>query len=341
MGAVIQGVTRLGEPRGTAVASPSAEAIGSAAAAQASGENFPVALRLLPGRYRRRLEAVYGFARAVDDMGDEAPPDERAQLLDELEADLGRLYQFQDPALREAPAQASPAQASPAQASPAQASPAQDGTPDAGPPGDGPRIGVVRALAAMVGECGVPQQVFADLIRANRQDQVVTRYPAFSDLAGYCELSANPVGRIVLYVFGAATPERMILSDRVCTALQLAEHWQDVAEDYRAGRIYLPAEDMERFGCAESDLAALSAGPQVRALMAFEVERAGRLLDEGAPLVGNLRGSARVAVAGYVAGGRAALAAITAAGHDVLRATHKPRRGRLAREMLRAYAAGR
>jgi squalene synthase HpnC len=331
MGAVIQGVPRLDEPRGTAVASPSAEAIGSAAAAQASGENFPVALRLLPGRYRRRLEAVYGFARAVDDMGDEAPPDERSQLLDELEADLGRLYQFQDPALREAPAQASPDLASPA----------WGGPPAAGPPGDGPRIGVVRALATVVGECGVPQQVFADLIRANRQDQVVTRYPAFSDLAGYCELSANPVGRIVLYVFGAATPERMILSDRVCTALQLAEHWQDVAEDYQAGRIYLPAEDMERFGCAESDLAAPSAGPHLRALMAFEVERAGRLLDEGAPLVGNLHGSARVAVAGYVAGGRAALAAITAAGHDVLRATHKPRRGRLAREMLRAYAAGR
>jgi len=331
MGAVSQGVTRLGEPRGTAVASPSAEAIGSAAAAQASGENFPVALRLLPARYRRRLEAVYGFARAVDDMGDEAPPDERAQLLDELEADLGRLYQFQDPALREAPAQDGRAQDSTA----------QDGTPAVGPPGDEPRIGVVRALATVVGECGVPQQVFADLIRANRQDQVVTRYPAFSDLAGYCELSANPVGRIVLYVFGAATPERMILSDRVCTALQLAEHWQDVAEDYRAGRIYLPAEDMERFGCAETDLAAPSAGPHLRALMAFEVERAGRLLDEGAPLVGNLRGSARVAVAGYVAGGRAALAAITAAGHDVLRATHKPRRGRLAREMLRAYAAGR
>jgi squalene synthase HpnC len=336
----------LGEPRGTAVASPSAEAIGSAAAAQASGENFPVALRLLPARYRRRLEAVYGFARAVDDMGDEAPPDERAQLLDELEADLGRLYQFQDPALREAPAQYGTAQDSTAQDSTAQDGTAQDGTaqdgtPAVGPPGDEPRIGVVRALATVVGECGVPQQVFADLIRANRQDQVVTRYPAFSDLAGYCELSANPVGRIVLYIFGAATPERMILSDRVCTALQLAEHWQDVAEDYRAGRIYLPAEDMERFGCAESDLAALSAGPQVRALMAFEVERAGRLLDEGAPLVGNLRGSARVAVAGYVAGGRAALAAITAAGHDVLRATHKPRRGRLAREMLRAYAAGR
>ncbi|HEX9357018.1 MAG TPA: squalene synthase HpnC [Streptosporangiaceae bacterium] len=311
----------MGEPRGTAVVSPSAEAIGSAAAAQASGENFPVALRMLPGRYRRRLEAVYGFARAVDDMGDEAPPGERGRLLDALEADLGRLYQFQDPALRESPGQAGPAMDAPAAAA--------------------PQIGVVRALATVAGECAIPQEAFVDLIRANRQDQVVSRYPAFSDLADYCRLSANPVGRIVLHVFGAATPERMILSDRVCTALQLAEHWQDVAEDFRAGRIYLPAEDMERFGVAESDLAALSAGPQLRALMAFEVERARQLLDEGAPLVGNLRGYARVAVAGYVAGGRAALAAIAGAGHDVLRATHKPRRGRLAAEMLRAYAAGR
>lgn len=316
----------MGEPRGATVAFPSAEAIGSAAAAQASGENFPVALRLLPGRYRRRLEAVYGFARAVDDMGDEAPPGERARLLDALEADLGRLYQFQDPALREEPA-GDPVLA------PASVPP--------GPAQAGPQIGVVRALAPVVGVCAIPQQAFADLIKANRQDQVVSRYPRFSDLVGYCRLSANPVGRIVLHVFGAATPERMVLSDRVCTALQLAEHWQDVAEDFRAGRIYLPAEDLERFGVAESDLAAATAGPQLRALMAFEVERARQLLDEGAPLVGNLRGSARVAVAGYVAGGRAALAAITNAGYDVLCATHKPRRGRLAREMLRAYAAGR
>ncbi len=331
IGAVSQGVTRLGEPRGTAVVFPAADAIGSAAAAQASGENFPVALRLLPGRYRRRLEAGYGFARAVDDMGDEAPPGERARLLDVLEADLGRLYHFQDPALREGPAQDAP---------PPDAM-AHDAVTQDVLTQTGPQIGVVRALATVVGECAIPQQVFGDLIRANRQDQVVSRYPAFSDLVDYCRLSANPVGRIVLHVFGVATPERMILSDRVCTALQLAEHWQDVAEDFQAGGIYLPAEDMERFGCAEGDLAVPSAGPQLRALMAFEVERARQLLDEGAPLVGNLHGSARVAVAGYVAGGRAALAAISAAGHDVLRATHKPRRGRLAREMLRAYAAGR
>ncbi len=238
------------------------------------------------------------------------PPCERIRLLDALEADLGRLYLFQDPALREGPApRKDPAlRAAPApREEPALGGPAHHPVTQAGP-----QIGVVRALATVAGDCAIPQQAFADLIRANRQDQVVSRYPAFSDLVDYCRLSANPVGRIVLHVFGVATPERMILSDRVCTALQLAEHWQDVAEDFRAGRIYLPAEDMERFGCAESDLAAPSAGPQLRALMAFEVERARQLLDEGAPLVGNLHGSARVAVAGYVAGGRAALAAISA-----------------------------
>jgi len=301
-----------------AAACPSAEAIGAAAADQASGENFPVALRLLPARYRQRLAAVYGFARAVDDMGDEAPPGDRLRLLDELEADLGRLYQFQDVSLRTSAA--------------------------TGPVGTGsgqPRIGVIRALAPAVAECAIPQQPFTDLIQANRQDQVVTRYRTFSELAGYCELSANPVGRIVLHVFGAATPDRIALSDRVCTALQLAEHWQDVAEDFRAGRIYLPAEDMDRFGCQEADLAAGRAGPQLTELLAFEVRRACALLDEGAPLVGNLRGAARVAVAGYVAGGRAALAAIDAAGYDVLRATPRPRRSRIAREALRTYAAGR
>ena len=317
-----QGVIRLDEGRGPGAdyLAAEAEAIGSAAAQQASGENFPVALRLLPARYRRHLQAVYGFARAVDDMGDEAPPEDRLRLLDELEADLGLLYR--------GPGAPAPSPA---------AAPRRPGRPGRG----SPRIGVVRALAPVVTECDVPQQPFADLIQANRQDQVVTRYATAADLFGYCELSANPVGRIVLHVFGAFTPQRAILSDRVCTALQLAEHWQDVAEDFRAGRIYLPGRDMERFGCTEGDLAAATAAPQVRALMAFEVQRAWRLLDDGAPLVGNSRGAARVAVAGYVAGGRAALAAISGAGHDVLRATPRPRRGRLVREVLRTYAVGR
>jgi 15-cis-phytoene synthase len=158
---------------------------------------------------------------------------------------------------------------------------------------------------------------------------------------GYCRLSANPVGRIVLHVFGSFSPQRAELSDSVCTALQLAEHWQDVAEDLRAGRIYLPAQDLDRFGCTEEDLAQASAPPQVRALIAFETGRAMALLDAGAPLIGTLPGAARAAVAGYVAGGRAALAAIAAADHDVLRATPRPRKPYLAAQLVRAYARGR
>jgi squalene synthase HpnC len=278
--------------------------ITSQAGAKATSENFPVALRLLPGRYRQHLTAVYGFARSADDMGDEAPPAERLALLDELEADLGRLYQ-------------------------------------PGPGGEGPRLAVIRALAPAVAQCAIPAQPFLDLIQANRQDQTVTRYQTFDELLGYCRLSANPVGRIVLCVFGAATPPRERLSDLVCTALQLAEHWQDVAEDLRAGRIYLPAEDLAEHGVTAADLAGPSAPPQVRALIAAEVRRATGLLDEGAPIVGTMRGYARAAVAGYVAGGRAALAAITAHGCDVLAVTPRPRKHRVAAELLRAYVTGR
>jgi squalene synthase HpnC len=184
-------------------------------------------------------------------------------------------------------------------------------------------------------------QPFLDLIQANLQDQAVSRYQSFEDLLGYCRLSANPVGRIVLYVFGSFSAPRAELADSICTALQLAEHWQDVAEDLRAGRIYLPAEDMDTFGCTEQDLAQPSAPPRVCKLIAFETRRARALLDSGAPLIGTLRGAARAAVAGYVAGGRAALAAIAAADHDVLRATPRPHKRRVAAELGLAYARGR
>jgi squalene synthase HpnC len=290
-------------------------------AARAAGENFPVALRLLPTSRRRYLMAVYGFARTADDIGDRAPPGQRARLLDELEADLRRLY------------------ASAGGRGGAAAGPGGGEGGAAGPAG--PRTEVVRALGPAVAECGVPMQPFADLIQANRQDQVVSRYQTFEDLLGYCRLSANPVGRIVLYVFGCFSPLRAELSDSVCTALQLAEHWQDVAEDLRAGRIYLPAQDMAEFGCTEQDLSRAPAPPQVRELMAFETRRARAMLDAGAPLIGTLRGAARVAVAGYVAGGRAALAAVTAARHDVLSGTPVPRKRRVAAELALGYARGR
>jgi squalene synthase HpnC len=290
--------------------------IPAAMAARSAGENFPVALRLLPARHRQHLMAVYGFARTVDDIGDEAPVAERPRLLDELQSDLGRLYAGRGEAGR--------------------------GLAGRGAHQDtAPELSVVRALRPAVTECAIPEQPFLDLIQANRQDQLVTRYPAFDDLAGYCRLSANPVGRIVLHVFGAFTPARAELSDQVCTALQLAEHWQDIGEDFRAGRIYLPGEDMARYGCPESDLSAPRSSPALRALVAFETRRARALLDAGAPLVGTLRGFARMAVAGYVAGGRAALAAIAAADHDVLGATPRPSAARTAAELLRCQATGR
>jgi squalene synthase HpnC len=184
-------------------------------------------------------------------------------------------------------------------------------------------------------------QPFLDLIKANQQDQVILRYETFGELVRYCQLSANPVGRIVLRVFGCYTPERVVLSDAICTGLQLAEHLQDVAEDLRAGRVYLPAADMRRFDCTEEDLASSNAPPQLRRLIAFEAARARRLIDGGALLVGTLRGAPRAAIAGYVAGGRAALGAIAAADYEVLAATPRPHKSRMTRELAAAYAAGR
>jgi squalene synthase HpnC len=279
-----------------------------ALAAKAAAENFPVALRLLPRRYRTHLMAVYNFARTVDDVGDEAPPDSRLRLLDDLDEDVSRLYAALS---------------------------------DSSQPVSQPRHPAVRGLAEVVAGCSIPMQLFRDLIAANRQDQVVTRYETFDDLLGYCVLSANPVGRIVLYVFGASTPERAELSDAICSGLQVVEHLQDVAEDLRAGRIYLPAADMRAHGCTEQDLTGAVAAPRLRRLIAFEADRAAGLINSGAPLVGQLRGAARVAVAGYIAGGRAAMAAIARADYDVLAGTPKPAKSRTIRELAGTLVRGR
>jgi squalene synthase HpnC len=283
-----------------------------AVAAKATGENFPVALRVLPRAWRAHLTALYGYARLVDDIGDEPLPGmpadasadtiraTRLRLLDDLNADVARIYE-----------------------------------------GGEPELEAIRALGKTVSECGVPRQPLDDLIQANRQDQLTTRYQTYDDLQKYCELSANPVGQVVLYIVGAATPERLRLSDNICTALQLVEHWQDVAEDLRNDRVYLPQEDLKRFEVAEADLAEPSANPSVRKLMSFEAHRASTLLAEGAPLVGTLKGAARLAISGYVAGGRAALAAITAAGYDVLRQTPTPGKATTLVNMVSCYVRGR
>jgi squalene synthase HpnC len=173
--------------------------------------------------------------------------------------------------------------------------------------------------ARSVSGLGADAQPLFDLIAANRQDQSVHEYATFDDLLGYCALSANPVGRLVLAAFGADGDDRARWSDSICTGLQLAEHWQDVAEDAAAGRIYLPQEDLARFGV---DRTALTAGApasrEFRALMVFEVARARGFLDGGKPLIASLQGSARWAVAGFWAGGHGALNAIAARRFDVL-----------------------
>jgi squalene synthase HpnC len=180
------------------------------------------------------------------------------------------------------------------------------------------------------------EQPFLDLVEANRQDQVVRRYQTFDDLRGYCRRSADPIGRIVLAVFGVDDAEAARRSDLVCTALQILEHCQDVAEDRSdRDRIYLPLEDLAGFGVTETDLDAAVATDGVRRLFAFEVDRAEGLLDEGAPIVARLHGWARVAVAGYIAGGRATVDAIRRANHDVLQATPHPRRRDVARHAAR------
>lgn len=200
---------------------------------QAREENFPVALWVLGPRLRRHLLNIYGFARLVDDIGDEVVGD-RLALLDRLEHEL-----------------------------------------------DAPEHPVMRALARTAAECALPREPFLRLIEANRRDQLVTRYESIEELLDYCRLSAAPVGELVLHVLGAATPERIELSDRICAALQIIEHLQDVDEDRARGRVYIGPFDA--------------------------VGHARSLLEQGAPLVGRLRGRARLAVAGFVAGGRAAL----------------------------------
>jgi squalene synthase HpnC len=266
--------------------------------ARSSSENFSVATLLLPRRVRAHLLAIYGYARLVDQIGDDAPGDRLAQL-EAVEGDLERIYA-----------------------------------------GAAPAHPVLARLAPTIRSLELPRQPFLALIEANRQDQTTATYATYDELLAYCALSANPVGELVLRVFGCASEERIRLSDAVCSALQLAEHWQDVAEDYAAGRIYLPEEDLAAFAVEPGDLGAAHTGAALAALLAFEVDRARMLLASGAPLVGTLRGSARLAVAGYVAGGSTALDAIEAAGYDVLAGAPSGGKAARLRETARLFRRG-
>ena len=198
---------------------------------------------------------------------------------------------------------------------------------------------VLRQLTPVIRGLDLNVDPFRCLIEANRMDQRITRYRSFADLVDYCMLSAAPVGRLVLDVFGVSTAERIALSDKVCTGLQIVEHLQDVGEDARRGRIYLPAEDMERFGCTEADLLGTDSSPALRRLVAMEVSRARALLAAGVPLAATLRFRPRTAVVGFAAGGMAALDSIERSGYDVLKCHCRPRKLGFARRAVSGLVA--
>ncbi len=181
---------------------------------------------------------------------------------------------------------------------------------------------VFVALGETIRQFDIPQEPFADLLVAFRQDQRITRYETFDELMEYCRHSADPVGRMILYLGECCTPDRTPQSDAICTGLQLANFWQDVARDWDNGRIYLPREDCRRFGYDESMFARRECNDAFRRLLAFEVDRAERLLRDGLPLAGTMPRGLRLPVALFAHGGLATLKAIRRQSFDVW--THRP-----------------
>ena len=200
-----------------------------------------------------------------------------------------------------------------------------------------PRHPVFVALRQTVGEFGIPQHEFSDLLQAFRQDQIVTRYPRFNDLLGYCQYSANPVGHLVLYLCGYGDPERQKLSDYTCTALQLANFWQDVATDFAKGRIYLPLEDFAKFGATERELAERDPTPQFLALMKFEIDRAREWFHRGLPLAKKVDRRLALDIELFSRGGLAILRAIEKQNYNVL--TSRPVISKRRKVLLLARAA--
>jgi squalene synthase HpnC len=200
-----------------------------------------------------------------------------------------------------------------------------------------PRHPVFVALAETVRQFDIPQHEFADLLKAFRQDQRITRYETFDDLLGYCRYSANPVGHLVLYLCGYRDAERQQLSDFTCTALQLANFWQDVAVDYAKGRIYVPLEDMGRFGVTEAEFAAGRMSPGFRELMRFQVARARQWFERGLPLARTVDRELALDIELFSRGGLEILNAIERQGYDVL--SRRPVVSRLRKLLLVARAA--
>jgi squalene synthase HpnC len=250
-------------------------------------ENFPVASWLLPARLRPPIEAIYGFARGADDIADEGDAPASERLAG-LDRYLAAL--------------------------------------DAIEAGRTPAPAFAR-IARAVADHALPVPLLRDLIDAFRQDVVKKRYATFAELLDYSRRSANPVGRLLLHLFARDDAASLAQSDAVCSSLQFINFWQDVAIDWEKGRVYIPQEDLRRFGVSEEDIAAQRVTGAWRELMNFECDRARGMLTEGAPLGLALPGRLGLEIRATVAGGSRILDRIGTAGADVFR--HRPTLTRL------------
>ncbi len=251
--------------------------------AESHYENFHVASWFLPKPLRPHFHAIYAYCRVSDDLGDEVgSKDEALALLDFWGRELDACYEGRA------------------------------------------RHPVFVALAETIRACSIPKEPFADLLVAFRQDQTVTRYDTIEDVLAYCHYSANPVGHLVLYACGEAagkdTAERFRLSDATCSALQLANFWQDVRVDFAKGRVYIPQQDMRRFGVTDQTIADGVATPEFRALMRHEVDYARALFQQGLPLIGMVNRDLALDLDLFSRGGLEILRAIERQDYDVLRA---------------------
>jgi squalene synthase HpnC len=277
-------------------------------------ENFSVVTWFLPKRLHQHFYNVYAYCRISDDLGDEVGKAEQSlALLDAWESELNATYlSLVEPPLKDIRKEANTLE------------------PDVGGRNPAcPRHPVFIALRETIRECDIPRQPFADLLTAFRQDQRVVRHATFDDVLGYCHYSANPVGHLVLYLCGYRDAERQQLSDYTCTALQLANFWQDVARDYAKGRIYLPLDDLAKYGVGESDIAARRATPEFREMMKFEVARAREWFHQGLSLAGMVDKHLALDIELFSRGGLEILSAIERQGYDVLTrrpAISKPRK---------------
>jgi len=246
-------------------------------------ENFPVASLLLPDHLRKPVAAIYAFARSADDFADEGDlaPQDRLRHLDGYRTELGRI---------------------------------ERGEASADP--------IFQRLNQAIARYDLPLQLLRDLLDAFSQDVGKTRYADFAELMNYCRRSANPIGRLLLRLYQSETAEQLAWSDAICSSLQLINHWQDVAIDWKKGsngRLYLPLEDMARFGVSEAQITASVADDNWRALMRFQVDRARAMMLSGEPLGRALPGRIGLELRMIIAGGLRILDKIEAVGYDVFR----------------------